>query len=597
MPEINSNTDVISGQHTPTGETMWSIPNDLSDDALLEELTKEALGLTDIPASSESSNEIISEVPKDNFVIGDDEQTEYFGANEDVPDLPPMINKYQSIGANMLKELKDLEKKVLKAGYKEKISELIKESQTVTPEGVAGGWAGGTAGSTAGGLLGGLLGAPMAIPGAVSGGILGAIKGYFGEEKATKAEQLNRKVTSLEDRLRSYGVIDTELEQLREGRIKPGYLNAPLMQRNKIREGDYQTVTSIAQQYVDAYAEYKQFLSYLDAAHNKYEEEKRQKQEQGRVQLHPVEQEGTKLDTSRAPMTRRVSQYLFPEDDNVRSVQMLINSILSDTGTFDASQYTGLREQFPGGIEVDGLWGNETTKAWNAVVPQYAIGGKNQPQSSQEALTIIKQVVEKLPDKETPDVVAPEQPTPESELSYQGLPAHVVPSPTNIAKVLQKLSSGDTEIESDLKISGDRIKRITERYIRQIVKSEENNDKTQVNVEHNINYVAQLISSSFSDEIIKELNNTKHTKDPPGRNLQQKTFNSLVWTYLRRVWADSKDATFRKNPTEHSINRRNRKVQRQENRWSGKEASENRAGAKIASRQWLLDGLEASLKK
>lgn len=596
MPEINSNTDVISGQHTPTGETMWSIPNDLSDDALLEELTKEALGLTDIPASSESSNEIISEVPKDNFVIGDDEQTEYFGANEDVPDLPPMINKYQSIGANMLKELKDLEKKVLKAGYKEKISELIKESQTVTPEGVAGGWAGGTAGSTAGGLLGGLLGAPMAIPGAVSGGILGAIKGYFGEEKATKAEQLNRKVTSLEDRLRSYGVIDTELEQLREGRIKPGYLNAPLMQRNKIREGDYQTVTSIAQQYVDAYAEYKQFLSYLDAAHNKYEEEKRQKQEQGRVQLHPVEQEGTKLDTSRAPMTRRVSQYLFPEDDNVRSVQMLINSILSDTGTFDASQYTGLREQFPGGIEVDGLWGNETTKAWNAVVPQYAIGGKKQPQSSQEALTIINQVVEKLPDKETPDVVAPEEPKPENELSYQGLPAHVVPSPTNIAKVLQKLSSGDTEIESDLKISGDRIKRITERYIRQIVKSEENNDKTQVNVEHNINYVAQLISSSFSDEIIKELNNTKHTKDRPGRNLQQ-TFNSLVWTYLRRVWADSKDATFRKNPTEHSINRRNRKVQRQENRWSGKEASGNRAGAKIASRQWLLDGLEASLKK
>lgn len=121
---FNVETDVASGQHTPSSENHWGMLNDVEED--LDEdlnLRKEALGLLDIPASTTGGEVLdfagIPESPGLSQEQGEDEGTEFFGAHEEGMDLPPINNKYQ--GNKMAKT--DLEDR------KAKREALVKESQ------------------------------------------------------------------------------------------------------------------------------------------------------------------------------------------------------------------------------------------------------------------------------------------------------------------------------------------------------------------------------------------------------------------------------------------------------------------------------------
>ena len=104
ISDIVSSDEVISGMHTPAGEAMYAVPNKADDmieyDEECEDLLKEALGLTSIPQSLNGGEVLLlpgsPQPPGLSRELGNDEETDFFGAPEDGVSLPPEeSNKYR----------------------------------------------------------------------------------------------------------------------------------------------------------------------------------------------------------------------------------------------------------------------------------------------------------------------------------------------------------------------------------------------------------------------------------------------------------------------------------------------------------------------
>lgn len=102
--------DVASGQHQPSGENLWAVPSfaddDIEDD---EDIKKEALGLTSVPQSL-YGGEVLTlpgspQPPGLSREMGDDEETDLFGAESDIVDAPPEHYKEQRYPSDSKKDM------------------------------------------------------------------------------------------------------------------------------------------------------------------------------------------------------------------------------------------------------------------------------------------------------------------------------------------------------------------------------------------------------------------------------------------------------------------------------------------------------------
>lgn len=279
--------DVASGQHTPAGEVMWASPTvGLADDE--EEFQKEALGLTDIPASLHGGEVLdfqgIPENPGLSRELGDDEETDYFGAEDvGVDDLPPenYRNDLEALAKLLNNESKLKLKSIIKSANNinlfvdrinnevAMINDLNKLERLLRQEGrnteanlILGlkkeaGVAGGVAGAVAGAALLSVFPPTMLIPIPVKmiiGGAAGsAIQNYLTSNPRAQEElkQQSQAATDLGLKLKQYGVYETELQQLADNKISAQQLVDNLRTTGRKTYGD-QKLLQLAQQYIVA---------------------------------------------------------------------------------------------------------------------------------------------------------------------------------------------------------------------------------------------------------------------------------------------------------------------------------------------------------
>lgn len=100
VDDLIPSEEAASGMHVPVGETMFSIPNKADDEEVEDDdMKKEALGLTN-PPQSITGGEVLElpgspQPPGMSRELGEDEETEFFGAKEDGVDFPPEHYKTQ----------------------------------------------------------------------------------------------------------------------------------------------------------------------------------------------------------------------------------------------------------------------------------------------------------------------------------------------------------------------------------------------------------------------------------------------------------------------------------------------------------------------
>jgi hypothetical protein len=102
--DIGEGGEHVSGMHMVNPDTHWSYPSvGLADDSDEEEgdLKKEALGLTDIPASVDGGEVLdfagIPQNPGLSRESGEDEETDYFGAESEImEEVPPKNKRYKT---------------------------------------------------------------------------------------------------------------------------------------------------------------------------------------------------------------------------------------------------------------------------------------------------------------------------------------------------------------------------------------------------------------------------------------------------------------------------------------------------------------------
>lgn len=301
---LNTVTEVASGQHYPGGgPLMWPEPTvnmdlDLSEEEIDEEgLTKEALGLTDIPTSIDGG-EVLNfpgtpQNPGLSREQGDDEETDYFGAAADVSDVPP-INDLDLAGIEENDQSHDdfinfLYKKEMKVIFQSlnKFSarwgdnnfmrpELLKLEEYLQKTAQVSDAVKGTATGAATGLLMGLIPGINLIPAPLraivggGGGLAASVMADYLEnnpQEKNAIKQQNDQVESIRAQLQQYGVTDQELNQLGGHSLTPGTIVDAMKERNARMPSSWPAaIQKLSYQYVVAFDKWAELVNQV---HNK----------------------------------------------------------------------------------------------------------------------------------------------------------------------------------------------------------------------------------------------------------------------------------------------------------------------------------------
>lgn len=143
---LNTETDVASGQHTPAGKALWSLPEVSTESE--SDLKKEALGLTSIPSSTNGGEVLelsgVPEPPGQRRDLGDDEELNFFGApgTDELNNLPPQnikattnkASNIKNLGRNKMKdELEKLFKNLMDQKLKKDANDVKKMANSEWP--------------------------------------------------------------------------------------------------------------------------------------------------------------------------------------------------------------------------------------------------------------------------------------------------------------------------------------------------------------------------------------------------------------------------------------------------------------------------------
>lgn len=531
MDVPTTNTDVVSGLHTTTGETQYNTMDPLIDpdceiiDFCEDDFVKDATGLTSLPSSSDTKDVVIKEVPHRTLDLGDDEIIDdLFGAPEEVANLPPMINKYKNEELSMSRQLDKLAKAL---SYRNKV-----------------------------------------------------LASSFGDAKESFQNYFDGGVDleALVADLKYYGVTDQEIEQLGNIQITPPELIQNLISSQRMEDNTYKKnlMNSKMEKYVGAVALQRGYRAdpNLGESDSGYSEIPKGEMNTGR-RLSP--------DTKKAP-----SQQSFRFSGEKETVTQIQN-MLGFTGD-----------------DADGLWGPNTDKFWNAKMQEAAShstgdavrtwNNAKMPDAQlkgsisnaataktvlSDALSSIAAAAGNVTTQPVPGTTTPEA------ISYKDLPTNAQPTVENVSEVLRNIVSGNSKINTrDMGISQERMKHLTSRYIKDIVKSDSNNDGAepiQDPYAHVANRIVQYFGTSMEAALSQIL-----SKHPDFTDKLQGYLNSQVWNALRSTWAQVKDATFKKDPTPKSQIRRNKKVERQNKRWNKKVSK--------SARDFFLENIKTALK-
>lgn len=609
--------DVASGQHTPIGESLWREPSvGLADD----EIQKEALGLTDVPASLHGGEVLdfqgIPENPGLSRELGDDEETDYFGAEAvGVDDMPPenyregiealakllnednlrlksiiksannvklFVDKTNKEGA-MINELDKLEK-ILRQNGKTAEANFI---QSIKKEaGTAGSVVGGMAGITAGvltSLVPGLAIVPLPIRIMVTGNVGIAIgnkiQDYFESNTRAKTEldQATKDAINLKMKLSQYGVYDQELQQLADGTLSPAQLVDNFRKTGRKTYVE-QNLLRLAQQYVDANNKitnsFKQAYSSVG----------------GEAKLPIVERTPVQPPTLPTQPEAKTEGRTGPIASPARSTAKGSITRLGDPFTYDKNP------NGEGYIIVSAPANAQHTigRVIKPGAPGFAEIQAADPAAQKAAQPVAESapIASETPEAQTPEVTPP--------ISSNDLPVEFEPSKERITAILSKflngvplvMSTGSGQaLTSDVK----KARRLAERYMKGIADTNDPQERLGI--------IATTLAEEFGSKIeagMRERLSKISPLSPTASDVEKEKrasdlrglFNGLIWQALREAWAKYKNAPLKNAPTEQSEARRLQRLERQDERDARQIArNERRASAKKEARYNLIDQL------
>jgi hypothetical protein len=253
---LNTDVDVSSGQHRPSGDVMWSYPtaSNAEDDTLNElddeknqtdEKLRSVKAFFDPPMSMGGGDH-----PADNWEIGTfpgaeqnpglsrelglDEDVSMFGAPEDGMDLPPVNNscKDEELGEDMINELNKLELTLKGLGKLKKASEVC-DFKKNAGTGIA---------------LVDLLGQK-------------AMEYLYQKPEVKSAIDVQLdKLNEIEQRMLKAGVTDDEMRGIRRGTLKPrSIVDAMKVRGREVSLAEQESIESLANHYLNEYINLRAF--------------------------------------------------------------------------------------------------------------------------------------------------------------------------------------------------------------------------------------------------------------------------------------------------------------------------------------------------
>lgn len=628
---LTSEDDVIAGQHVPSGENLWSSPtvNNSDDDIDFEneEILKEAIGLTSLPASLNGGEVLdfngVPEEPGLSRELGDGEAVDFFGAisNPDIEDKSPkndilekLIAQFRKNNLNseelrlksviknannirnfslkdgevMRKELDKLEKKLLANQKLEQVSKLqefkkIADAAT-TALGVGMGAGMGSGAGVAAGLLSTLLPGVNVIPtpirmliGGVGGagigaGIGGLIVNYFSSnpKEQNSVLQQSKIIVELEKRLKEYGVLDNELRALSDGTLTPETLPDAMLKRGlRVTTMWSSELTKLASQYVQAV---KRLEDSFRKAKAQVISENPELAQEDRLGESPID---SPKDYVSAPKLRPISENTrerLPIASPAKAGS-ISDPTLGKGYSYDPHPSSGgyiVVTAPPGGEKSIGAILRPGTPAFEKI-KAFDPAFKNP----------VPAPVAPAPAVEAPKVEEIKSP----EITDNKLPKELTPSQETIQGALKRFLEGatiktQTPDGTATTLDSDKLRKLTSRYIKDISRNKD--------IVEGMGLVSAGILDNYATEIETRMLE-QIEKGMKGEQLRH-YYNGLIWNALRKVWAKYKNANLKDHPTAGSESRRLRKLDRQDKRDVRRvERETRRASARIKSRMLALE--------
>lgn len=656
---LNTSTEVSSGQHMPAGQMMWSKPtisiNEVDDEEVEDEdITKEALGLTDIPTSI-YGGEVLEfkgtpQNPGLSRTEGEGEETDYFGASADVSDLPP-VNEldlegsekeepenpfidfmYQKEIMAMFEDLNNLQKRWGKNNFmKAELQEL--EEYLNKKAGISGGMAGSAAGVLSS-LLPGLSIVPLPVK-ALVGGIAGSgIENYFMERPKAKTnlEQVAEQVNTLRISLQNYGVTEYELNKLSSHALNAHTLTDTMIQRGARMPANWiGPIQKLAEQYIVAS---DKLVALFQQAHNEVvpkTEVQTQTQTETSAQIAPSRK--PEAFSARGKITRPGDPYTYDKDPASdayvvvsappgkesligRKIQPgapgydLIKA--ADPGSkpiamepkdvareaFVRGQELAAKKDYAGAIQAyqESFDALPTANAlFNIGKAQYDSG------DASSALDTFTKYQTQYPDEWTknqgliPQSIKDMMTKPIAEESpAESIPEQYKPTKEKIAEVLTSFLNG---VPIRMQTPEGTTTAMDSRRVRRLTENYIKAISAMKDPQEGLSLTATGIADEFGSAITEGIQKVLTRENISTKQLEG-IFNGLVWQALRKGWAKWKNAPLKNQPTQQSQERHTRQVERQDQRLQNQsERQARRENAKREARKMMVEELHKVARK
>ena len=544
IENITTDVDVASGQHMPAGDAQWTHPT------VCASLSKKSMGLMDVPIGD-------LDYANRQGIPDDDMDKQLFSGEEDGVSMPPINRKYHEVD-DMEIPLKKLEEYFKSHGLYKQAKDIsairiANLGGPITTGGTAGTVAGASAGTVGGLTIGTALGVlfpPLLPVSTVLGSVIGAFSGgiagkYTGEEIQAKIKKYlddrppqKEELMRVTNRLREirntlitkYKLTEPEIESIIAGRV-----NVNSLISSKFPGKDEKELVALISEYDKLVKRFTQIIS-----------------------------EGLKEETSSD--SKGIS-----EGEPVSTGRIEESSPAKTRGNNSVAKLQKLI-----GVTSDGIWGPETSEAWN----KFINNNKDEilkefPEADLEATKNNWPAVAKFY-KLTPDAIGilqfAQAIVNTSAEAPAVTPEAVTPEETpaitsdEVLKALTMLSTSDEPHMSEgngktvKSLDGVISNRRTNRYIRHLGKVADGDG-------NDIQNVANLMVSRYGDAMQAELQTAKKTHeatDMPDYNAKHRAdhLNYIVYKYLQRAWG-----ALSKNPeSSRRDERAARRERKQENR-------------------------------